>query len=163
MPVDKVWYHHSFQFGSNNSEKFQDLAFMSNAHTALLDDFVMDLLSGEALHGRNKPSWLDKNGNILKIASGYEKSNVWHYHVGKHNTSLPPTTDNIRTQNLDIQVSSEVIHYTWQGKETQEIIVLGFSPNHKNFPLAIDKKNPLRARTTTFKYSKDKLIDPNNV
>lgn len=160
MSVDKVWYHYSFQFGSNNSEEFQDVAFMSDAHAELLDDFVIDLLSGKELHGRNKPSWLDKNGKTIKVASGYESSNVWHYHIGEHNKELSPATKNIREKNLEDQVSSEIVHYTWQGNETKELVILGFSPNHKNFPLAIDKSNPLRSRTTTFKYPQDKLVDP---
>lgn len=165
MPVDKVWFHTSFQYGKVDTEYFQDLPYINDTHFNLVENFVIDVLSGNELHGRNKPSWLDRDGNVIQSAATYQQCNIWHYHIGDHDTSLNPLTKNIRNQNLAEQVSSEILHYTWQGNETSELIILGFSPTHEDFLLGNDKRNPLRSRVSPVKYPSSKLInplDPNN-
>lgn len=159
MVVENVSFHHSFHYGKSNSKKFTDLAYLSDQHFTLLSSFVSDVLEGNPLRGRNKPSWLDQQGNIIPQAKLYQDGNIWHYHVGEHDLTLPAKTPDIYTVNLKGQVSPEVVHYTWRGSSQGELVVLGFSPYHIPFPNTTDRKNPLRTRIGVGGfYSDDKLV-----
>ncbi|ENN9980997.1 TPA: hypothetical protein RQK55_000255 [Vibrio vulnificus] len=158
MPVKKVWLMKAFAEGNCNTRYFKDLNALDDEQFDALFQFIDDVTSGNALKGRNKPSWLDKIGKKLLHAKTYETCNVWHYHAGPFSQSALPVTSNIRIKNLGDNVSDAVIHYTWLGKTQDELIVLGFSPEHHEFPIPSSKNNPLRSRLRVAgKYSSSDL------
>ena len=163
MPVSKVHYHIGFFIGIQNSDEFRDFPFLSDQELELIDDFVGDCLNGNALAGRNKRSWVDKAGNPIHGKELYQTCNVWHYHAGPHPANAA-FTPNVRQENLQKLTSGPIIHYTWRGLSLDEVIILGFSPDHhiNGFPDPKDKKNPLRSRSRQSGfYLSDQLIDPN--
>lgn len=136
----------AFAEGNCSTQYFKDLSALNDDEFDALFQFIDDVTSGNALKGRNKPSWLDRQGNKLRNSETYENCNVWHYHAGPFSQSAAPVTPNIRKQNLGHNVSNSVIHYTWLGRTQDELIVLGFSPEHHKFPIPSSKNDPLRAR-----------------
>ncbi|MFA0378438.1 hypothetical protein [Vibrio sp. 10N.222.54.A3] len=146
MPVKTVLLHKSFMYGNSDSQYFVDYKNLSDTHFDLLMDFVDDVLDGNKMKGRNKPSWHDKDGKDIPRAMSYKRCKVWHYHAGPHSIHATAHTLNVRIPNYDDNVSDAVIHYSWLGEEQDRIAILGFSPQHKNFPLPNDKANVLRSR-----------------
>ncbi|QFT13416.1 hypothetical protein [Vibrio sp. THAF190c] len=146
MPVKAVLLHKSFFQGMTNNCYFVDYQNLSDEHLDLLMDFVDDVIDGNKLKGRNKPSWHDKDGKDIPKAKAYKQCKVWHYHAGPHADDADYKTLNVRQPNYEDYTSDAVIHYSWLGEQQDKIVILGFSPQHKKFPLPSDKGNPLRSR-----------------
>ena len=159
MPVSYVWLHESFYNGETTSDYFIDFSYLSDDQIGLIEDFSYAALRGSRLSGRNKRSWVDRNGNDVPTAQSYKSSHMWHYHAGPHDNSKHDT-ENVRTENLGQQTSDSVIHYCWRGEN--EIVILAFSPKHERygFPKVNDKQNVLRSRIRIGgKYPSDKLVN----
>ncbi|MCE9846164.1 MULTISPECIES: hypothetical protein [Vibrio harveyi group] len=146
MPVKEVFLHTKFFYGRSDSDIFRDFSKLSDSEYELVEDFVDQITLGEGLKGRNKPSWLDKHDNEIRNTQTYKDCNVWHYHAGPHSPDADILTKNVRDKNLGDNTSDAVIHYTWHGKEQDVVVILGFSPQHKKFPMPSDRRNVLRSR-----------------
>lgn len=115
---------------------------MTEAQRELLFAFIRDVSADKALMGKNKPSWLDDNLDEIPNTESYQTFNFWHYHCGE----FPPQAKiKSLTYQLKLNLSgltpSAVIHY--RKIEEEEIIIVGFSPEHIPFPVETDPDNPL--------------------
>ena len=146
MVVENVSFHHSFHYGKSNSKKFTDLAYLSDQHFTLLSSLVSDVLEGNSLRGRNKPSWLDQQGNIIPQAKLYQDGNIWHYHVGEHDLTLPAKTPDIYTVNLKGDTGESNLDTTIRRvgilvKTRQELLLRTISQRHLHHFIRATKFN----------------------
>lgn len=138
----KVHLSEDFLTGNTYNDKFVDVPFMSEVQRELLFAFIRDVTSDKALLGKNKPSWLDDNLDVIPNTESYREFDFWHYHCGEFdpNAKIRQLTYQLKL-NLFGLTSSAVIHY--RKIEDGEIIVVGFSPIHIPFPVETDPDNPL--------------------
>jgi hypothetical protein len=132
-----------FISGSLNTVEFKDVPHLNTEQLQSVADFVDAVSQGAALKGKNKPSWLDDEQNLLPETQSYKEHNFWHYHCG-------PLYSKVRIKaltyhlglNIDGMTSSEVIHYT---KEDELVTIYAYSPTHIPFPKSDNpnKKHPL--------------------
>jgi hypothetical protein len=152
--ITKVKLHRQFAEGKVDRPTLTDLGFMSDDEVALLLSWLSDIVAGNNHVGKNKPSWL-ANGFFIPGTELYRDNDIWHYHCGPYlRQDGPPKrwTDNTLALNNNGKHSAQVYHYS---KQSDTIIVLGYSRQHIPFPVAASKKNPLRIRS----YSTGKTVD----
>lgn len=141
MAID-VLISDEFKLGKTNNTKFVDFPFLNEVQFELLLDFVEYVSNGKALLGKNKPSWLDDNLDIIPDTESYQAFNFWHYHCGEFDPNVPIRALTYQLKlNLDGLTSAAVIHYR-KLSET-EIVIVGYSPIHVPFPKEDDPENPL--------------------
>lgn len=149
MPAE-VFYHKDFRSSSEKSIYFTDFLSLNTQQLDLLGDFIVAVKFGDALKGKNKPSWTDTNNvNISSLALTYYKScNLWHYHIGPFATHIVKTESKIRILNILGQTSSAIVHYKWYDPSTKKkLLIIAFSSVHNPFPDPKDINNPLSKRS----------------
>lgn len=126
-----ILIHNNFLSGNLDTQFATDLAMLSPAHRAALDQWISDLLSGNDHEGRNKESWLDGQTNFLHGSDAYKNANAWHYHCGPYET-YPGTkrTPAHLPRNMQGRCTHESIHYF---KNALGVAVFGFSKEHVPF------------------------------
>ncbi|WP_337155250.1 hypothetical protein [Proteus terrae] len=143
IKYNRVELHVAFQDGNLNSSEFKDLKNFSDEEIRLLTTFISNVTNEKSLVGKNKPSWLNDNGEKIADTDAYEDGNYWHYHCGPYNESarIQAVTFNLNFNPLGL-TSNAVIHY--QKENDGKILIVGFSPTHLPFPKSDDPhENPL--------------------
>lgn len=152
--ITKVKIHQLFASGSTNEATSTDMQFMTGLEAETMSSWIEAILRGDLHPGVNKPSYLE-NGVFRPGTEAYRDNDIWHYHCGPYlKKDDPPQqyTDNTFAINLLGRRSAPIYHYS---KQSDTIIVLGYSRLHCPFPLPTSKKNPIPARG----YSLDQVID----
>lgn len=143
IKYNKVELHVAFQDGTLNSCEFKDLKNLNTDEIRLLTTFITKVTKEESLVGKNKPSWLNDQGEKIEDTDAYEEGNYWHYHCGPYSDS---SCLQVMTFNLNFNpkgmTSNAVIHY--QKEKDGKVVIVGFSPTHLPFPKSDDPHdNPL--------------------
>ena len=147
--IRAVHFHPGFETGQSDKPALTDAPFMTEKEQERMEQWVLDIMTGQPLEGLNKPSWTH-GGATLSSAKAYRDNNVWHYHCGPYR-SVPPghrMTGCDLPENLMGKPSAAIYHYA---KQHDVIVVLGFSREHIPFPDAMSRKNPLRHRSFTWR------------
>jgi len=141
IKIFNVSLDNDFLSGDSDDVFFKDFRYLSADQKKALAVFVEAASNGKALPGKNKESWLDDTLREIPDTAQYKHANYWHYHSGP---SFGTSTSYSLTHNLDRNLfgltSSEVIHYI---KGNDEIVIVGFSPNHTPFPKSDVGVNPM--------------------
>lgn len=128
----EVKFHKSFLLGACNTDFCVDEDSLSPGESEAFYNWVKDLLAGHSHSGRNKESWIDKNGGEIAGAASYKNNNGWHYHCGPTiystgTVDTPPTLD----RNMLGDSTEEAVHYSKAFSGT--IVILGYSRKHVPF------------------------------
>ncbi len=132
----------AFESGTlNDPNGFIDYPNLNDQQASAVDRFVYAVSNGDALPGKNKPSWEDNHGNRMPNTQSYEKEGFWHYHCGPSYSQRAVTSMTFDLNaNVDGITSAEVLFYV---KESDgSITVEGFCANHYPFPQSDDPKKP---------------------
>jgi len=142
----EVFFHMDFYDGEHRDVKFSDYPLLTPVEAASLYSFVLSVQDGEMLIGRNKPSWENAYGDLIKNRVGYKQNSLWHYHAGPYSISLG-SENGVRNKNIDGKTSGPIIHYKWLDPSyKKKLMIIAFSPEHLNFPKPREKPNHLDDR-----------------
>ena len=140
----KVKLDPAFEEGDLDSTDFVDAPNLSEEAADQLDKFTTHVLNGDPLVGKNKPSWLDDNQNVLPNTASYKEGDYWHYHCGEYYEfqRVKNLTYDLGL-NIEGLTSPSVVHYIKESLNS--IVIVGYSPEHIPFPPSDHprKANPL--------------------
>jgi len=153
--VLSVGLDHAFMTGSRGptTDRFYiDYPQMSDVQKRTLKHLVKQVIRQIPIEGRNKPSYVLANGDLVPDTELYQEFNLWHYHSGDwlfgmipnpHYASNHPghTTAIDLNANMLGKTSAPCIHYVWESAISVRIVA--FSAYHTPFPKESDPANTL--------------------